>query len=276
MTYQEVRPAPALRPFVQSLWTLTGTQAEPGFELILPDGHAELIIHRGDPFRQRLSSGRLRVQSTAMIAGQMESGVAVAPGRAVETIGVKFAPCGLAPLCDVPQHTLTDLLLDVGDVAGPRLRRLVARAGAAASLPDALRLLHSGLLHLFAAAPPPHPRLQSAVAGILRSGGDISMDRLHAAVGTSPRWLERRFRDDVGVAPKRLARLVRFQRALGALVTAPARSCASLAVEHGYYDQAHFTADFHAFTGHAPREFVRDRLDELTRAFVAVQPPGRH
>jgi AraC-like DNA-binding protein len=163
---------------------------------------------------------------------------------------------------------LADRLVDVQDVATPGLRRLVADTGRAPTLAAALVLMQRGLERLFVSVPPTDARVQAALAGMARSGGGVPMHRLHAALGTSPRWLERRFRDDVGVSPKRLARLMRFQGALAALVAEPRQPCAQVAAGHGYFDQAHFTAEFHAFSGHAPREFVQGRLDELTRAFA--------
>lgn len=272
MRYQELTPARGLSPFVRALWTLTGRQTAHGFELVLPDGHAELIVHRGDPFHQCVGGGPIAVQPAAVIAGQMERAVALASGGTVETVGVRFTPCGLAPLCGPSQDQLTDQIVDLRDVATPGLRRLAAQVQIAPSLPAALQLLQRGLQRLFAEAPQPDERLSAAVAQIVHSGGMVAIDHLHATLATSPRWLERHFRASVGVSPKRLARIVRFQRVLGALVRDPAQPYAAMAADHGYYDQAHFTSEFHAFTGHAPRRFVRQQLDELTRAFVTPAP----
>jgi transcriptional regulator GlxA family with amidase domain len=94
------------------------------------------------------------------------------------------------------------------------------------------------------------------------------VDELARALAVSPRWLERRFQSAVGVTPKRLGRLVRFRRALADLDADPERAGVAVALDHGYYDQAHFIAEFRAFAGDAPRRFVEHRLAELTRFFV--------
>jgi methylphosphotriester-DNA--protein-cysteine methyltransferase len=70
------------------------------------------------------------------------------------------------------------------------------------------------------------------------------------------------------VSPKRLARLVRFRRVLATLDAHRTRGGVDVALDHGYYDQAHFIAEFRAFAGDAPRRFVEHRLAELTRFFV--------
>ena len=61
---------------------------------------------------------------------------------------------------------------------------------------------------------------------------------------------------------------MRFRRALAALDADPSDGGAAVALDHGYYDQAHFIAEFRAFAGDAPRRFVHARLAELTRFFV--------
>jgi hypothetical protein len=65
---------------------------------------------------------------------------------------------------------------------------------------------------------------------------------------------------------------VRFRRALAALESEAHGDGAAVAAEHGYYDQAHFIAEFRAFAGDAPRRFVEHRLAELTRFFVDRRP----
>ena len=165
MTYRQFVPERRLRPFVHAFWTLTGVERTPVFDLILPDGRAELVVHRGDPFRQRLEAGQTCLQASAFVAGQMESAVAIAPGHAVETLGVTFTPCGLAPLCEAPQHALVDRLVDVRDVATPGLRRLVADVSSAPSLPAALELVQRGLARLYESVRCPIPGCRPRLPG---------------------------------------------------------------------------------------------------------------
>ena len=61
---------------------------------------------------------------------------------------------------------------------------------------------------------------------------------------------------------------MRFRRAVAALEADGPDAGAAVALDHGYYDQAHFIAEFRAFAGDAPRRFVQARLAELTRFFV--------
>jgi AraC-like DNA-binding protein len=269
MRYEEFPPPAPVAACVACLWTLTGGGDASVFDLILPDGRPELVVHRGDAFRQRLASGATRRQPLRLVVGQMTGAVAIAPGRRVESIGVRFTPAGLSPLCPFPQAELADRLVAVDALPqAPLLQTLAAAAADAPTTATGLAALCDTLVRVYATVPPVDPRLQRAVVAIAESGGDVAMDALAATAGVASRWLERHFQTAVGVSPKRLARLVRFRRALAALDANPADRGVAVALDHGYYDQAHFIAEFRAFAGDAPRRFVDHRLAELTRFFV--------
>jgi AraC-like DNA-binding protein len=269
LEYRETAPPPALAPFVATFWTLQGVQPEPCFDLVLPDGHAELVIHRTGRFREWAASGVVSEQPPALIAGVMEHAIALSPASQFETVGVRFTPYGLAPLCRHPQHVLSGRLTPAIDAMSPALSRLVADAGQADSLEEALRTLEVGLAGVFARMTIAPDGVASAVRLIERTGGTISMDRIVRDIGITSRQLERQFHVRVGLPPKRYARVVRFQRAVRALVSAPLAPGTELALRHGYYDQAHFTREFRAFTGWAPKAFASRKLGELTRHFVS-------
>ena len=76
-----------------------------------------------------------------------------------------------------------------------------------------------------------------------------SPTRSAGAAAISPR----RFREHVGLPPKALARILRFERAAERLRGGADLSDAAL--DSGYYDQAHFNRDFKAFAGVTPTEY---------------------
>lgn len=275
LEYRETAPPAALAPFVATFWTLQGVQPEPCFDLVLPDGHAELVIHRTGRFREWVASGEVSEQPPALIAGVMERAIALSPASQFETVGVRFTPFGLAPLCRHPQDALSDRLTPAIDALSPTIFGIVADAGQVDSLEEALRVLEVGLAAVFARMTPEPDAVASAVRLIERTGGTISIDRIVRDTGITTRQLERQFRLRVGLPPKRYARVVRFQQAVRALVSAPLAPGTELALRHGYYDQAHFTREFRAFTGWAPKAFASRKLGELTRHFVSdsSKPP---
>lgn len=88
---------------------------------------------------------------------------------------------------------------------------------------------------------------------------------LESQLGIGRRQIERRFLGAVGLRPKQYARLLRIRRA--ATLMRGTSSLTEIAHALGYADQAHFTRDFRAVVGMAPRR-VRRRQNPLVDAFA--------
>ena len=75
--------------------------------------------------------------------------------------------------------------------------------------------------------------------------------RLAQAAGWSRKHLAARFRDEIGIGPKAVARIVRINRAIGEARSA-AVGWADIAAGCGFADQAHMTREFQALVGVSP------------------------
>ena len=98
----------------------------------------------------------------------------------------------------------------------------------------------------------------------------MPIDELAGRLGLSGRQLELRFKERVGIGPKLLARMVRFQRIFQALEARASRRWGRVAAECGYYDQAHLIRDFRQFTGQTPAAFFRDE-NLLAKLFTGMR-----
>ena len=75
-------------------------------------------------------------------------------------------------------------------------------------------------------------------------------------MGWSHKHLIAKFRQQVGLAPKRAARLVRFERVLRRIDHQRAPDWGMVAADLGYADQSHLVREFGAFTGTSPAAFL--------------------
>src|SRR5690606_32249103 len=91
------------------------------------------------------------------------------------------------------------------------------------------------------------------------SRGAVGVGELAAEIGCSRRYLASGLREQVGVPPKLLGRILRFQHAVSLCGTA---GWAEISAACGYYDQAHMVRDFQQFAGASPTEFARLRLPD--------------
>ena len=87
---------------------------------------------------------------------------------------------------------------------------------------------------------------------IVNSGGLVPIRSLVDETGWSQKHLISQFREHIGLAPKMFARVMRFGSALDRLRRRDHASLTELALDCGYYDQAHLTRDFREFSGVTP------------------------
>lgn len=270
MHYEEFQPSPALRPFVDRLWLLEGSPETIADDPVLPDGHAEIIVHAGEPFAEVAADGSARTQGRLLFSGQLSRAVRLRPHGASRVVGARLRSHAAFAFCRVPQQHLTDRIVDLRDIH-QRLARVLqddvvgreTREGLVSAFDCALRRMAPSSADTSATV--------WAVNLALKRQGLVRVDELARAVDLSPRQLERVFRDRVGLAPKQFLRVVRFQEVLGAIRQgSEPRRWADVAVACGYYDQAHFIHDFKAFTGQSPGEWnVTDA--SLTAIFSAIR-----
>jgi AraC-like DNA-binding protein len=271
VTYREFAPSPALRPYVDRLWLLEGPAAAIESGPIPPDGRTEIIVHAGDPFARRDEDGRLRLQERVLIAGQATRALELAPRGHARLVGARLRPAGAHALLRVPQHELADAVVPLAELSRRLARRLaddVANRQETDGMADALARALAGAAASAPATPSPAAR---AVDRALARRGLVRVDDLATSAGISRRQLERVFLDHVGLPPKLFLRIIRFQEALGALRDRPPRpDWARVAVEHGFYDQAHFIRDFRAFAGATPGALpITD--ESLTAIFSSIR-----
>ena len=271
MDYREFRPVAALAPYVERLWTLVGPAAArtADDQVVLPDGRPELVLHFGDPFERIGPEGPTR-QAPVLLAGQLTEQLVLRPTGRVAALGVRFHPFGAAACFDMPQHQLVGCTPAVGDLS-PSLAVGLARVRSQTDDVAEAAVLVQEVLVAHIDGPRIDPRIRRAAALIERSGGRLAIDTIARAVDTSRRHLERQFLQTVGLGPKRLARIARFQRALRVLGRERRQSGAATAASCGYADQPHFIREFRQLAGCAPSEHLL-RQGELTGFFISAEP----
>jgi AraC-like DNA-binding protein len=97
-----------------------------------------------------------------------------------------------------------------------------------------------------------HPSVHRALTILEQTGGQIRISELASRCSVSTRHLANLLRTWVGLSPKTLARITRFQKFLEQMETVPAESGAARAADLGYFDQAHLTREVSRFFGATP------------------------
>lgn len=266
MRYRELKPTPSLRPFVECFWTLEGDASinpSPP-ERILPDGCVELILNFGDRFLQHDGFQR-KLQPRNYLVGQMTGPVLISASERVELLGIRFQPSGTRPFVEVPAHEFTDRVVELGSISTQFERELLHACAAGSTLTRKIAVVDKFLARELTKAKH-DSQLLTLAANVIDSHGVVSVDELASQAGISSRQLERRFLRDVGIGPKLLARIIRFQQVFRA-VDQSNPGWADVAFACGYYDQAHLIRDFKQFAQQTPAVLLANRTP-LTESFT--------
>lgn len=255
MQYLELQPTASTRSVVRCFWQLqgaggAGADADPA----LPDGSPELIFNIGDPFEQVEPNGKAVTQPSAFLVGQITRPLLVRPTGRTDLIAVRFEAHGAALLHD-NVAALTDRWLGINSLRGGVLLPVADRLRESGSPAERLVVLEGAITQLMQRNPGADARVASAVETIRRTHGDLRCDDLAERLGLTPRSLQRLFARQVGISPKLLARIVRFQRVFAARRDDPG-SFARVAAQCGYADQSHLVRDFRDFAGMPPAELL--------------------
>lgn len=238
MRYAEFTPSPHLAAVVECYWILEG----PGSGLsepVVPDGHSELIFHYGAPFARHHDDGIVERQPVAIVSGQIVSPVFLSHRGPAGVAAIRLRPAAARAVMGLPASELTGRLEPAADIF-PDALLLSERLAEAAGDSARLALLENWLCAKVRAAP--RREVDAAVAAILATGGTATVETLTAMTGLGRRQIERAFHQEVGIAPKAFARIVRFQRAMR--LVRRGLPLADVAAACGFYDQAHMALDF--------------------------------
>jgi AraC-like DNA-binding protein len=173
-------------------------------------------------------------------------------------IHVNVSPPAARRLFGLPLHELAERQVPLEDVLEEPF--LVERQHPAESWEERFGLLNDVFARHLAAAPPPSPEIVWAWTRLLESDGAVRIGALSRELGWSRKRIAARFRDHVGLTPKRAARLLRFERARELAESAARPDWAGIAREAGYFDQAHLINEFRSFTSRTPETFFQDTV----------------
>lgn len=176
-----------------------------------------------------------------------------------QAFGIKFQPASAWGLWRLVMKSLCNQKIAVPEWAQRYWPGLDLAWASQADWPDLLQHVLPGLARFELAAHEKITRLNALVANLAQNASDSSVASLAAAMACSPRQLQRDCAHYVGIHPKWLIQRFRLHQALAELQTKShqAPDLARLALQAGYYDQAHFTADFIAITGYSPHAYWR-------------------
>jgi AraC-like DNA-binding protein len=251
-------PHPELAMHVRRYIGYFESSSQPVRRRELPSGEVALIISLG-PHYQSIdpatghSLGTLRT----FVAGLDDTYSLVDSGIPGAAIQVDFSPIGARRLLQLPMHLVSKRTTELNELFGSEADRLVQELFEAPDWQSRFVILDNFLLSKLRRSAQPSDEIRWAWRQLDLSRGVIPIQQITGRLGWTRKRLIKAFRNEIGIPPKALARVLRFRWALEELNTGKITSNPQLAAGCGYSDQAHMIRDFKAFSGLTPVELLR-------------------
>ena len=239
-------PHPALASQVRSLAGWRERTDGPVRRNELPGARVVLILSFGpqmDVDERRFTSFVAGVHDTPTMTEHFGEG---------HGLEVYFSPVGARRFFGMPMSELSRRVVELENLLGREATELAERLYEAPGWPARLALMERVIAARVLAAPPLPAELEWAWRRLHGTDGALPVGALAGEVGWSRRHLSATVARELGMPPKALARILRFERAVDRL--RGGTGLAEVALESGYYDQAHFNRDFKHFAGLTPTE----------------------
>ena len=252
-------PRQPLSQFITCLWYVD-LQVPYTREKILPTGTIELMINFGPPHRRfNKDETAFDLMQKSWIAGFQTGFVVNEPVAETCIMGVRFKPGGAFPFLGLPIAEITDLVIDMDCLWGGFIDEVRERLLAQSTVADKFALLEQILWQRMNLERLDTAVINHAVHHITTTNGNLSLKALSNDIGISQKHLITQFKKSVGVSPKQLSRVTRFQKVLNEINPMQPVDWRKIAHACHYYDQSHFNRDFAAFTGMSPSKYVQFR-----------------
>ncbi len=244
------------------IWLYEDRCRPAAFERVLPTASAQLVVNLAEDMTRTYGPDRgfaWAEMPGAILTGPMSRYQVIDTTEQEFVAGVVFRPGGTAAFTPVPTHEIVDTDVALDDLWGARLgSRLRSRILEAADAGAQLDAIEAVLREQWRPIEE-HPAVEFALGLLHRSPHEASISRVTEASGLSATRLIEHFKRGVGLTPKKYCRVLRFQRALTQAHRGRRVDWTEVALDCGYYDQAHFIHDFRRFAGVTPSAYEDGR-----------------
>lgn len=264
LTTSEIAPAPALTPFVRCYsyreFETNGVEfAKPWFA-----SHDQnfIFFFKAVPVKLvDLATGRIitRGERFGIVGTSTEYNGDMVFNGSYAFFMIHFRPNGFYKIFNIPPYETTDKILGTGGIPDLKLKCLYERLAEADSMTARAELSNQWLLQWLnkQRSIDCTDSITASANLIIKQAGLVSLDKLVHCANMSIRSFERHFNEQVGISPKQLCCISRFNHALDLKLRRRDLDWTSIAYEAGYFDQMHLIKDFKRFCGDVPTSLLK-------------------
>ncbi|MEO6541567.1 MAG: helix-turn-helix domain-containing protein [Ferruginibacter sp.] len=242
-SYKKYFPLKALEPYVRFFYYFRSDNNS--IERILPIGTTEITIRLNNEIEY---NGIFLANPATRFNFQR-------PNALGEIIGISFQPWALNGLFRIPQSEITNIKIPLDTVLNPVYKKLAGLIKGKTDHQDIIKTIQCYLISMITNKQ--NTIISDAVNFINERKGQVQVSKLYKQYNISERRLQQQFKSSIGMSPKKYCLLKRFHSTITHLRLTT--DLTDLALDSGYYDQAHFINDFKSFAGICPSGLLKEK-----------------
>lgn len=244
-TYMEFEPCEELKPYIKCFWGSRLPYKErktdsPVQGIVTPDTCMD-IIFTIDFTNNQIYDSFCGIDNQTFVTHSIN-----VEERLVSTFAIRFYAWSAVLFSEESMRDTKNAFFEAGYHFSKLKREIEPLLFDVINIADRIRLAEQFLLSHIHRERENHI-LMDAVTEILLSKGTMEIGELSREIHTSSRHLERLFRENIGISPKQLSSLVRYQYVWNDVLFQPHFQVLDAVYQYGYTDQSHLLYDFRRF-----------------------------
>ncbi len=263
MLLQHLHPHPLLAPYVSQMWLFESDFGVPieDVRTIVPNGKAKIIYS----FKNALCTIEDGIKTQfkehdIFFIGVWDKPVTLySESRYTGTIGIELTPFGVHRFLQNPLHELKNKVISFSDIFGKDANQLLEQLNNTSATREKINLLQHFLIKTLSNVKRENILIDYCSKQIIQSNGLYTINELEKKTGYTKRYLDKLFNEYVGISPKTLSGITRFQSFYVSWANASNTDFNTNQLYDFYYDQSHFIKEFKKFSGYSPLQYAKTR-----------------
>jgi AraC-like DNA-binding protein len=255
----QISPSKELSPYIKHYLFLDNKDADIQKLRLFSDGNTGLVFS----FKSKLISGidNYEVKNflpNSFLYGQLNGFKDIYSNTEIALIIVVFQPNGIHQLLGVPAHEFLDSILSIDAVFGKNGLLLQEKLSEQNNNQTRIGLLNHFFSNLFSKKSQSNQLLiNSSLDFIVSSKGHFSVSQLVKHTGYTERHLERKFKESIGLNPKKFGNIIKLHHFLKLLKhKSEDLNLTTICYDAGFSDQSHLIKEFRKHTGITPTDYL--------------------
>ncbi len=266
MILKYIRPHFPLNQYIGYLTYYSGYMPEHFIERLVPDGTVNIIINLDEIPKYIYDNHTLEKKirfTRAWVSGMQSNYISISAESGSEMMIIQFLPGGSFPFLKIPVNELQDIVIDAELILGNKFIELRDRINETNEIKRKFDIVEYWFLKKYEEKFEPDDVIKLTIDKIKRNPSVENLQIIRDSTGYSQKQFIHIFKKYVGLTPKLYQRIVRFNHVLTEIKTFNYANWTSLALDCGYYDQAHFIREFREFSGFNPAKYLRDHSEYI-------------